>query len=134
MNKCAVSSAVAEFVNVRKLMADSFGVASAPALVSAVLSGKMERRGACVNGWQYLIHGVGYTVVTAGGGQVHIDGSDVGDVFTLYDIRSYLDSIGCTVPGLDVIRQECDRLASCQILERVDEIRYSFVGETVLVG
>jgi hypothetical protein len=127
MTECTIQSAVATFLQVRGLIADSLGSASATALVSAVLSGAVARRGTCKNGWEYFVHGVGYTVVTAAGGQVHIDGSDAGDVFSVYDIRFYLDGIGCAVPSVDMIRRECDRLEASRSIERVDEIRYALL-------
>lgn len=127
MTQCSVRSAVASFFLARRLVADSFGTASASELVSAVLSGVHPRRGFCSNGWEYFVHGVGYTVVMPDGAQLHIDGSNSGDVLSLYDIRFYMESLDCVVPSIDEVRRDCDLLATAGNLMQVDEVRYALL-------
>ena len=87
-----VTAALASFAEAKAAIESPFDVMSAAEIVSAVLQGRMPREGRCVNGLEYFVHGVGYTIMIDSGGQVHFDGGDggIGDVFSAYDIQEFL--------------------------------------------
>jgi hypothetical protein len=73
----------------------------------------MPREGHLANGSGYFVHGVGYTVVTESGGEVHLDAGDNGaeDVFSVHDIHAFLETSGCdNVPTIETIRDSLNQL------------------------
>jgi hypothetical protein len=108
---------------------DTFRADSAPQIVSAVLKGEMPRNGSCINGWAYYVHGIGFTVVLPSGGQVHFDGSEQGDFFTVYDISFFLE----TAEGLDDVDQSeiikwCNAMCERKALRCLGGVRYSLIN------
>jgi hypothetical protein len=128
MIPCDVRSAVDAFYQARAVMADGFSVQSASAVVSAVLDGSKPRKGKCVNGWDYFVHGVGYTVVLPSEAQLHIDAGKSTDVISLYDIRFYLESLGCDVPELADLRGQCEALVREGVLGALDGTKYELLA------
>lgn len=121
--------ALACFARARVAMRDSFGVNSAPEIVTVVLQGQRPRSGFCINGWEYFVHGVGYTVVLPSGGQVHFDGSAEGDFFTTYDVAFFTET-DAQFDELDVatIRAGCEDMAERGFVCRLGGFRYSLRG------
>jgi hypothetical protein len=114
------------FAQARAAIKATFGVGSAPEIVAAVLHGERSRNGVCNNGWEYYVHGVGYTVVLPSGGQVHLDGSEQGDFFTAYDVSFFLE----TEEGLDkidavTVKAWCETMCERNLLCRAGESKYS---------
>lgn len=87
-----IDTVIADFSSETAAIETTFGLDSASEIVSAVLRGCGSRNGNCDNGWEYFVHGFGYTVVLPTGGQVHFDGSNEGDFFTKYDLAFFLES------------------------------------------
>ncbi len=115
----AVLAALASFAQAKAAMEETFRVRSAAEVVSAVLRGRMPREGHCLNGLEYFVHGIGYTVVTASGGQVHFDSGDEvsTDVFSVHDIRAFLETSGYEyVPTIEDVR---DALSQLELLGKV---------------
>ena len=99
----------------------AFQLQSTAEIVSAVVRGEAPREGDLGNGYTYFVHGVGYTVVFPSEAQAHIDASDAGDMFTMYDVRHFLrtaEDPPMEVPDLDEIEAACDRLVEQGVLER----------------
>lgn len=92
---------------------------SAVEIVTAVVRKERPRSGRCVNGYEYFVHGAGYTVVLPSGGQVHLDGSGEGDVFTAYDMAHFLEDSGvergCRVAE---VRDVCDELCDIGVITK----------------
>lgn len=86
-----LSDAVAAFRAAKAAIHATFGGTDATAIVRSVRQGDRPRNGHCANGWEYFVHGIGYTVVLPGGRQAHIDASKDGDVFTRYDIAFFAE-------------------------------------------
>lgn len=122
--KSPVHAALASFVEARAALEETFGVAGAPSIVQEVLSGHQPREGRCRNGLEYFVHGIGYTVVLADGCPAHIDGSDHGDVFTAYDVRSFLSECIEEPPPVEIVNAELGELETAGALRRVDEMTY----------
>jgi hypothetical protein len=115
----AVVGALAAFVLAKSAIELTFDATSATEIVSAVLKGQKAREGRCVNGLEYFVHGIGYTVVTPSGGQVHYDSGDAGegDVFSANDIRFFLEtSQHMPVPAIDDIKRILNDLRSSGIV------------------
>jgi hypothetical protein len=124
-----VLATLASFREAKVAIGTSFSADSAAEIVSAVVNGKMPRRGRCSNGLEYFVHGVGYTVITEAGGQAHIDscGAD-GDCFSVYDVRFFMETAGFeTVPDIADIRSACQRLATSGVVRQLDPNRFSIV-------
>jgi hypothetical protein len=125
-----VGDAVSKFLHARDCLEETFGVRGASKVVADVLGGERERSGSCVGGLEYLVHGIGYTVVQPDGGQLHIDaGKDDRDVITVYDIQLFLETAS---PGVEVdvaeIEECCSVLAERWVLEALAPRRYALTG------
>jgi hypothetical protein len=117
----AVAGALAVFAQAKQDIELTFSAGSAADIVSAVLKGRQDRQGRTLNGLEYFVHGIGYTVVVPAGGQVHVDSGDPGegDVFSAYDIRLFLESSGhAPLPTIDDIRLVLNGLHSKGALMR----------------
>jgi hypothetical protein len=125
-----VVAAVSKFLSARDCVEGTFGVRGAENIVAGVLRGDHHRKGTCADGSEYLVHGVGYTVVLLGGGQVHIDAGANGlDVITSFDIQFFLET---APPGVETdiveIEEQCSLLVDRGFLGRVTSRRYSLPG------
>jgi hypothetical protein len=129
MIACDVRSAVEAFYQARAVMMEDFGAHRASEVVSAVLNGSKPRQGSCVNGWGYFVHGVGYTVVLPYEAQLHIDAGDNADVISVFDLRFYLEGVGCGAVELAVIREQCDALVSEGLLGEIDGAKFELIAE-----
>jgi uncharacterized protein DUF6896 len=87
----SVHVAISAFSEARAMMANYFDAISAEEIVSSVLNGHRPRAGELGDGATYFVHGIGYTVSLPPERAVHIDASDSGDSFSVYDVQSYLD-------------------------------------------
>jgi hypothetical protein len=104
----------------------TFSADSAPQIVAAVLKGEMPRNGTCINGWDYYVHGVGFTVVLPSGGQVHFDGSAYGDFFTIHDVTFFLEtSEELDEIGLPLVRAWCETMCEQNKLRCLGDAKYS---------
>ncbi|MFG3142179.1 DUF6896 domain-containing protein [Streptomyces sp. NPDC048211] len=122
-----LEGALAQFSEARDVMRRTFSRESALEIVSAVRRDEIPRKGVCVNGCEYFVHGAGYTVVLPSGGQVHIDGDPEGDFFTSYDISFFLESSGGARYGNSGVRDACEDFIDQGILRRVG-VGYSLVS------
>ena len=99
----------------------TFGARSAADVVSAVVEGRMPREGENVDGSKYYVHGVGYTVILRGEGEVHLDGGSGDDVFSVYDVLNYFESLNLSgMPTLGEIRAALDNMAAAGLVEVVN--------------
>jgi hypothetical protein len=120
-----VSAAIRDFLRGRASMNRAFDASGASDIVAAVLQSRMPREGVTPDGWQYFVHGVGYTVTSPDGAEVHIDAGREGDVISAYDVRNYLQSVNVLpLPEISAIRSMLDRLVDDGLL-MVRENRYS---------
>ncbi|MFC8850353.1 MULTISPECIES: DUF6896 domain-containing protein [unclassified Micromonospora] len=124
-----VSSAIDGLLHARRLVAEAFGVSSASSLVRRVLDGEVPRQGHFLNGLEYFVHGVGYTVVYDSGAQAHLDAcdGDGGDCFTVYDVRGFLRDTCDQVPSLESIREVCNEWVARGQLSMSGEATYMVV-------
>ncbi|MGW0363064.1 DUF6896 domain-containing protein [Streptomyces sp. NPDC002990] len=122
-----LQGALAHFSEARDAMRRTFSRETALEIVSAVRRGEIPRKGICINGCEYFVHGAGYTVVLPSGGQVHIDGDPEGDFFTSYDISFFFESSGGARYGNSDVRDACEDFADQGILQRVG-VGYSLVS------
>ncbi|GAB3900338.1 DUF6896 domain-containing protein [Kibdelosporangium lantanae] len=107
----AVEIALLSFAAGKASIEETFGVRGANQVVRAVLTGSRPRRGRCLDGREYFIHGIGYTVVFFDDGQVHIDGDvDDNDVFSSYDVSFFLKTSGIETVSDREIRPLLDDL------------------------
>jgi hypothetical protein len=90
----SVREALTAFSAAQAMMVDHFAVATTDEIVSAVLSGDRPRAGELGGGATYFVHGIGYTVTLPPERLVHIDASDRGDSFSVYDVQQYLEDAG----------------------------------------
>lgn len=91
----------------------TFHAASTSDIVSAASRGEIPRKGRCLNGWEYSIHGAGFTVTLPSRGQVHIDWSREGDYFKEYDVAFFMETSGIPErPDLPEIVESLNLLAS----------------------
>ncbi|MDT7784493.1 MAG: hypothetical protein QOF58_2912 [Pseudonocardiales bacterium] len=128
MTTCDVRAAVEAFYQARAAMMKDFRARTASDVVSAVLTGSMPRQGNCANGWGYFVHGVGYTVVLPSEAQLHIDaGKDV-DVISVFDLRFYLEGIGCGALELAAIREQCEALVVEGLLGELDGTNFELIS------
>jgi hypothetical protein len=106
----------------------TFNAESAPEIVSAVLKGRKPRNGVCDNGWEYYVHGVGFTVVLPSGGQAHFDGSKQGDFFTAHDIAFFLETAeGFDEISLQAIQSSCETMCERGIIRCLGDAKYSLM-------
>ena len=120
--------AIDSFIEAQRLMRETFGVMTASEVVSEVLQGRAERNGRCHNGYEYMVHGVGYTVVFPSGAQAHIDSCGEGrDCFRIYDIQFFLeDLVGKEFP-LEAVAAACNEYAKSGRLRKVDDTTFEIV-------
>lgn len=119
--KGAVVDALALFLQAKKDIELTFSVESAAEIVSAVLKGRKAREGRTLNGLEYFVHGIGYTVVMPSGGNVHFDSGDrgEGDVFSAHDIQLFLETSGhVPVPAIEEVKSTLSDLHSSGMLLR----------------
>jgi hypothetical protein len=117
----AVVDALALFLQAKRDLELTFSAGSASEIVSAVLKGQKTREGHTLNGLEYFVHGIGYTVVMSSGGNIHFDSGDrgEGDVFSAHDIQFFLETSGRNpVPAIDEIKSVLNDLNSSGILSR----------------
>ena len=128
-----ISGAIDRLLGARRLVADAFGVTSASGLVRRVRDGEIPRHGRLPNGMEYLVHGIGYTVVYNDGRGAHLDACDggAGDCFKAYDVRQILQDICVQVPSLELIRQVCDDWVARGRLGTSGEATYMVVDPEV---
>jgi hypothetical protein len=108
-----VSEALVEFVRGRDSLRRAFGVADAAEIVEAVLRSGKPREGETPDGWAYFVHGIGYTVILPGGGEIHIDAGRTGDTVSVHDVLGYLESVGeSPTPEVAEIRSVLDALVA----------------------
>ena len=122
-----IGGAVSKFLHARGCLEETFGVRGAGNVVAKVLSAERERSGSCAGGFEYQVHGIGYTVLQPDGGQLHIDaGEGDRDVITVHDIQFFLET---ALPGVEVdvadIEECCSALAERGVLEVVAARRYA---------
>ncbi|MBE1488908.1 DUF6896 domain-containing protein [Plantactinospora soyae] len=122
-----IEDAIRQFYSAKALVEAALGVTSASQLTERVLRDEAIRHGHC-RGFEYSVHGVGYTVVSPGGEPVHIDSFGDKDGFTVYDIRAYLEGSGDAVPAVDEIRFACDQLVDRGMIDRIDRATYGFAS------
>lgn len=111
----AVTDVLASFVQAKQDIERTFGLASAADLVAAVLKGRKARVGRTLDGLEYFVHGIGYTVVVPSGGQAHFDSGDhgEGDVFSAYDILLFMETSGhVPLPPVDGVKAVLNDLSS----------------------
>jgi hypothetical protein len=114
-----LQGALVHFSEARDAMRCTFSRETALEIVSAVRRDEIPRKGVCVNGCEYFVHGAGYTVVLPSGGQVHIDGDPEGDFFTSYDISFLFESSGGARYGNSDVKAVCEDFVDQGILRRV---------------
>ncbi|RMI45548.1 DUF6896 domain-containing protein [Streptomyces triticirhizae] len=121
-----VSLALNAFRAGREAMARHFGAASAAHFLRAVLDGARPREGTTSEGLEYFVHGVGYTITLADGGEVHLDAErSGGECFKAYDICLYLETAGhVACPDAAPVRAELRRRAQRGELVAVDHGAY----------
>lgn len=114
------------FVQASAAVKATFHADSASGIVAAVLQGERARNGVCDNGWEYFVHGVGYTVVVPSGGQVHFDGSVQGDFFTAYDMSFFSETVdGADKVDVATVNVWCETMCERGSLRRVGKFKYS---------
>lgn len=121
----AVQTVLVAFKAAKEAIETTFGVAGAPAVVGLVLKGFKPREGVCLNGLEYSVHGIGYTVVFPDEGQAHIDGSVDGDLFSVHDVSFFLESSGVDpVPDIEVLEVELEKLLRSGSLHKAGARKY----------
>ncbi|MEV7382057.1 DUF6896 domain-containing protein [Streptomyces lydicus] len=115
-----LTEALNDFRNAKRAIEETFGASGAPEIVSAVLSHRLPRSGTCSNGFEYSVHGIGYTVTLPDGGEVHLDGSRQGDCFTPYDLELYFET-SSKFEEMDVedIERECSLMTRKGVLHEI---------------
>jgi len=115
-----LTEALNDFRKAKRAIEETFEASSAPEIVSAVLSHSLPRSGTCSNGFDYSVHGIGYTVTLPDGGEVHLDGSRQGDCFTLYDLELYFET-SSRFEEMDVedIERECSLMTEQGVLQKI---------------
>jgi hypothetical protein len=111
----AVTGALVSFVQAKLDIELTFAVASAADIVSAVLKGRKACEGRTLNGLEYFVHGIGYTVVVSSEGHVHFDSGDPGegDVFSAYDILLFMETSGhLPLPAIEGVKSVLNDLSS----------------------
>jgi hypothetical protein len=106
----------------------TFQMEDARSIAAAANEKKIPRSGKCENGYDYFVHGFGYTVVIPPEAQVHIDGGSDGDYFTIYDMALFLETSGLhPSPEYAEIREGCEILCTTGELEKVREEKYRLI-------
>jgi hypothetical protein len=126
---------LASFVQAKQDIERTFAVASAADVVSAVLKGRKAREGRTLNGLEYFVHGIGYTVVVQSGGQVHFDSGDTGhgDVFSAHDVLLFMETSGdIQLPAVAAVKSALNDLSSEGALMRFGN-RYSVRNPSLFV-
>lgn len=117
--------AVHSFTEAMEAIQHTFQMEDARSIVTAVNEKRYPRRGKCKNGYDYFVHGFGYTVVVPPEGQVHIDGGNDGDYFTVYDMALFLETSElCPSPEYAEIREGCELLYTARELKKVGDEKY----------
>lgn len=120
------STLPAVFAEAKGAIEATFAAQSAPEIVRSVLRGDQPREGVCLNGLEYLVHGVGYTVVLPSEGHVHFDGSAEGDFFTQDDVALFLTTAElCDSPDPSEVAGHLDALCIEGSLIKLRSGRYS---------
>jgi hypothetical protein len=123
-----VQASIASFVSAKEAMEAEFGLVGAPAIVHSVLKGTVPRQGKLRGGSEYFVHGIGYTVVFSDEGQAHIDGSDLGDLFSVYDLSFYMETSGVgPVSGIEELEAVLDGMVESGELRKAGPKKY-FIG------
>jgi len=123
----AVKDAITRFYAAKALMKACLGVTSASMVTEMILREEIARNGRC-EGFTYNAHGVGYTVTFPDGSSVHIDSIGIGDGFTAYDVRAYLEDIGRRVLPIGDVRAACEQWAEMGLIAKADGVSYGLVG------
>lgn len=117
------------FTQARDAIMSTFQATSCPEIVTAVLKEEMPRNGTCLNGWEYNVHGVGFTVTLPSEAQVHFDGSNQGDYFTDYDIQFFIEtSEMLNEVSLPEVVESLNNLSDQNIIRHLDDGRYSLAS------
>jgi hypothetical protein len=120
-----VRASIASFSEAKEAMEAEFGLVGAPAIVHSVLKGAVPREGKLRDGSEYFVHGIGYTVVSSGAGQAHIDGSNIGDLFSVYDLSFYMETSGVDpVPDIEDLEAVLEGMAECGKLQKAGPKKY----------
>src|SRR3984893_9296948 len=107
-----VQASIASFVSAKEAMEAEFGLVGAPAIVQSVLKGAVPRQGKLRGGAEYFGDGNGYTVVFSDEGQAHVDGSNLGALFSVYDLSFYMETSGVDpVPSIEELEAVLDDMA-----------------------
>jgi hypothetical protein len=120
-----IQASIASFAEAKEAIEAEFGLAGAPAIVQSVLKGAVPRQGKLRDGSEYFVHGIGYTVVSSGEGQVHIDGSDLGDLFSVHDLYFYMETSRIDpVPGIEELEAVLEGMAESGKLRKAGPKKY----------
>ncbi|WP_143676040.1 MULTISPECIES: DUF6896 domain-containing protein [Streptomyces] len=121
----AIEQAASNFTEAASAIEHTFQLEGASSITAAVNRKKFPRKGRCENGYEYFVHGFGYTVIVPPEGQVHVDGGSEGDYFTIYDMALFLETSGLrTDPSYSEIREGCEYLCSTGRLKKVQDGKY----------
>lgn len=125
-----VRSVLRAFDGARHAVRDTLTLGSARAVTAAVVAGEIPQEGDLADGAEYYWHGIGYTVVLAGGGQIHVDAAPSGDadLVTVHDIHWFLESSGMPAPSVDALDAACIRMCEEGLLDRIAEGKYMFLS------
>lgn len=125
MDGSLIRYAINCFIAARSVMRETFGVTAASEVVAQVLQRRAERNGRCRNGYEYIVHGVGYTVVFPSGAQVHIDSCGEGrDCFKVYDLQFFLNDAVEGEVSLQSITEACNAYARSGRIRKIDEVTF----------
>lgn len=124
-----VQASIAAFAEAKAAMEVEFGLVGAPVIVRSVLKGAVPRHGKLRGGSEYFVHGIGYTVVYSGGGQAHIDGSQLGDLFSVYDLSFYMETSGIDpVPDIEELVAVLEGMTESGELRKAEPKKYFISG------
>ena len=120
-----VQATIASLASAREAIEGEFGLVGAPAIVHSVLKGLVPRQGQLSGGSEYFVHGIGYTVVFPNEGPAHIDGSNLGDLFSVYDLSFYLETSGIDpVPDIEELEAVLDDMVESGALRKAGPRKY----------
>lgn len=118
------------FTEARNSIMSTFRATSCPDIVTAARKREIPRNGTCLNGWEYSIHGVGFTVTLPPKGQAHFDGSNQGDYFTDYDVQFFIETSELlNEAGLAEVVESLNNLSDQKIIRHLDDGRYSLAAQ-----